>query len=246
MSDIDRIKEKIKKIAHNRWWGDDFDVRFFLINKIKPIQNKVVLDIGGGIGIILSEMNDNNFKINLDASFEDLKICKNQINKEINNVCASMTKIPFKKEVIDCVICANILEVGKALDINKIELERDKINSYPTVEKILMEISQILKNNGKIFITTPNNAYYQTKKLTYDELNNSISKLFKNFQIFYFNTYKKISRNRKLNMANIIPKFQSKIKNKQDVLNNLLKIESNDNYSVSFYVEINSTKPNQN
>lgn len=241
MSDQERIKRKILKINSKKWWGDDFDVRFFLINKIKHIKNKVILDIGGGIGIVLSETNNSNFKINLDSSFEDLKICKNQFNYEINNVCASMLNLPFKKEVIDYVICANILEVGKALDIDK-RKENEKINSYPTVEKMLVEIIHILKNNGKIFITTPNNAYYQTKKLTYDELDNCISKLFINFQIFYFNTYRKITRYRKLNLANIIPKFQSKIKDKQEVLNNLLKIKSNDNYSVSFYVEINSTK----
>jgi len=243
MSDQERIKKKILKINSKKWWGDDFDVRFFLINKIKHIKNKVILDIGGGIGVVLSETNNSNFKINLDSSFEDLKICKSQFNYEINNVCASMLNLPFKKEVIDYVICANILEVGKALDLDK-RKENKKINSYPTVEKMLVEIIHILKNNGKIFITTPNNAYYQTKKLTYDELNNCISKLFINFQIFYFNTYKKITRYRKLNLANIIPKFQSKIKDKQEVLNNLLKIKSNDNYSVSFYVEINPTKKN--
>ena len=203
MSDQERIKKKILQINSKRWWGDDFDVRFFLINKLKHIKNKVILDIGGGIGIILSEINNTNFKIKLDSSFEDLKVSKNQINPGINNVCASMLNLPFKKDVIDCVICANILEVGKVLDLNKIQDKNNKIDSYPTVEKILMEIIHILKNDGKIFITTPNNAYYQTKKLTYDELNNSISKLFKNFQIFYYNTHRKISKNRKSHPNNI-------------------------------------------
>jgi len=244
MSDQERIKKKILQINSKRWWGDDFDVRFFLINKLKHIKNKVILDIGGGIGIILSEINNTNFKINLDTSFEDLKVSKNQINPGINNVCASMLNLPFKKDVIDCVICANILEVGKVLDLNKIQDKNNKIDSYPTVEKILMEIIHILKNDGKIFITTPNNAYYQTKKLTYDELNNSISKLFKNFQIFYYNTHRKISKNRKLNLANVIPKLQSKIENKQKIINNLLKIKSHNNYSVSFYIEIDSTSRN--
>ena len=37
MSEQEQIKNKILQINPNRWWGDDFDVRFLLINKIKPI-----------------------------------------------------------------------------------------------------------------------------------------------------------------------------------------------------------------
>ena len=34
MNERNRIKSKILKYNTNRWWGDDFDVRFFLISKI--------------------------------------------------------------------------------------------------------------------------------------------------------------------------------------------------------------------
>ena len=85
-SEQNRIKSKIISIDSNRWWGDDFDVRFYLSSLIKKISKKRVLDLGGGIGIISSEINKSNYRINLDSSFLDLKTCKNQLDFKINNL----------------------------------------------------------------------------------------------------------------------------------------------------------------
>ncbi len=71
--------------------GDDFDVRFFLISKIKKLQNKKILDLGGG-----------------------------------------------------------------------------DITIYPSLKNILLEINRILKPKEVLLITTPNNSYYESSKLTYD------------------------------------------------------------------------------
>ena len=54
------IKEKILEVDSKKWWGDDFDVRFLLITKLNKINNKIILDIGGGIGIISWNLNQNN------------------------------------------------------------------------------------------------------------------------------------------------------------------------------------------
>ena len=62
MSELEVIKTKFQKIDSRRWWGDDFDVRFFLVNILKKIERATVLDIGGGVGIILSETSKNNLK----------------------------------------------------------------------------------------------------------------------------------------------------------------------------------------
>ncbi len=71
--------------------GDDFDVRFFLISKIKKLQNKKILDLGGG-----------------------------------------------------------------------------DITIYPSLKNILLEINRILKPKEVLLITTTNNSYYESSKLTYD------------------------------------------------------------------------------
>ena len=64
-SEFKRIKEKILTIDSKRWWGDDYDVRFYLVHQLHKINNKIILDVGGGIGIISSELDKNNFRINL-------------------------------------------------------------------------------------------------------------------------------------------------------------------------------------
>ena len=117
-SEFKRIKEKILEIDPTRWWGDDYDVRFYLVHELHKIKNKIILDVGGGIGIISSELDKNNFRINMDTSFDDLRKCKNSLDDQIETVCASMTYLPFANDVIDHVICENILEIEKSFDVN--------------------------------------------------------------------------------------------------------------------------------
>ena len=91
-SDQERIKSKILAADPKKWWGDDFDVRFYLISQLKKCKNKKILDLGGGIGIISSEIEKNNYCVNLDLSLRDLKLCKN-IAINTNTICSSMAKI---------------------------------------------------------------------------------------------------------------------------------------------------------
>ena len=41
LPDLDRIKSKFQKIDSGRWWGDDFDVRFLLVNILKKSKNQL-------------------------------------------------------------------------------------------------------------------------------------------------------------------------------------------------------------
>ena len=234
-----RIKKKIISIDKKRWWGDDFDVRFYLISRLKKIKNKSVLDVGGGIGIIISEVNETNFRLNLDYSFDDLKICKYQTDSQIHNICASMTNLPLRDELFDYVICSHLLEIAKQYDLEKKHFTIVNSNKkYPMVEKTMQEIHRILKSEGMLFLTTPNNAYYKTIKLTFEELKGAVLLLFSETKIFFFNTYPKISKKyRRLNMANIVPKLRAKLSNKNNIIKSLLKTSSKNNYSVSFFVE---------
>lgn len=238
-SDRLRIKNKILKIEPKRWWGDDSDVRFYLISKLSSIKNKTILDIGGGIGIILSEIDNSNHRINLDLSFEDLIICKNKTDKNIINVCGSMTHLPFRDNSFDYVIVANVLEIGKEIDLNN-KLKKDE---YPTITKLLKDIQRIAKPEGTILFTTPNNEYYKSIKLTYDELKNAILSFFSEFQIFYYNTFPRLTRkSRKLNMANVMPKLLTKMKRGSPIIQSLCKTKSQNNYSVSFFVEVKNRR----
>jgi len=239
-SEFKRIKEKIRKIDPGRWWGDDYDVRFYLVHKLKQIKNKSVLDIGGGIGIISSEMDKSNFRINLDSSFDDLKKCKNDVDSDIETICASMTNLPFIEQSFDYLICANVLEVVKSNDIksNNIQSE-NSVNLYPNVNKVLTESNRILNSKGVLSITTPNNAYYKGNKMNYHELKKAIENIFSEHKLWFYNTFPKLSnKSRKLNLANVIPKFMSKTLSGDAIMKKMLVSDSNiEKSSVSFYIE---------
>ena len=235
-SEFKRIKNKIFKIDHTRYWGDDYDVRFYLISIIKELKKKRIIDVGGGVGIISSELDESNDRINLDLSFEDLKKCKTH-SPEINNICASITHLPIKENSIDVVIGASVLEYAKSYDLkNNYQIKKKSTTIYPSIEKTLSNIYQSLKKDGKFFLTTPNNSYYKSIKLTFAELKSSIS-IFNDSKIYFYNTHIKISKNRKLNMANIIPKLKSKFINSDKIIQNLVKENTKNNYSVSFFVK---------
>lgn len=238
--DRNRIKSKIQNIDVNRWWGDDFDVRFYLISQLESLNRKIVLDVGGGIGTICSEMNENNFRVNLDLSFDDLKICQENFSPKIQNICASMTNLPFNDNSFDTVICSHLIEIAKARDIEQGMVTKiNNINSFPTVEQVFSEISRVLGNEGIFLLTTPNNLRYKSNKLYYNELKRSLKNHFYKISLVFYNTYPKLSKKyRKLNMANVLPKVLSKILDFNKISKFLVKNdEETARESVSFFVK---------
>lgn len=232
MSERDRIKKKINRVNPKKWMADEFDVRYYLISKLKHENNQKVLDVGGGMGIILSELDKNNFRVNIDLSIDDLKKCINELDSEINPICASITHLPLRNEIFDLVICSHVIELAKLMDIS----QKSHNENSENVLNLVKEIHNILKNKGKLFLTTPNFLYRQSpNKLTFSELNNVLSKFFKDFKIYFYNTLPKLSNNRKLDFANVIPKIKSNFSNPDHIINSLLKEKSKNNYSVYFY-----------
>ena len=241
--DLVRIKNKFNLLNSKAYWGDDFDVRFYLISKFSEIKNKNVLDVGGGIGIISSELDKSNFSINFDLSYDDLGQCKNAFKNSINVMNGTMTNIALKDNSFDYVLCAHLLEVAKAIDIINKNVIENKMSIFPTVTKVLSEIRRVLKPNGTLFLTTPNNEYYNSTKLTYDELKRHLEQSFNKFSLKLYNTYPRLhSQNRKLNMANVLPKLMTKISNREKIIQKSLiaKDDKNGTYSVSFFIEATS------
>ena len=136
-SDLVKIKQKFNSLSPKSYWGDDFDVRFYLISRFSEIKNKNVLDVGGGIGIISSELDKSNFSINFDLSYDDLQQCKNAFKNSINVMNGTMTNITLKDNSFDYVLCAHLLEVAKAIDIKNKNVIENKMSIFPTVTTVL-------------------------------------------------------------------------------------------------------------
>lgn len=237
-SDLTSIKQKILSVEPSRYWGDDFDVRYHAVSKLKEIKNSFILDAGGGIGIISSELDGSNHRVNLDLNFKELKICKDKIDSKIENVNGVMDLLPFKDSTFDHIVCCHVLDSGKAVDLKNNKTIKGSVTRYPTVELILSEFGRILKPGGRLAITVPNNAYYKSVAFEYEELKAALDSSFPNHVLYFFNTLPKIGNNRKMNLANMFPKISSKIFGRKTSLERLaVKDDNNSRYSISFYVE---------
>jgi ubiquinone/menaquinone biosynthesis C-methylase UbiE len=236
--DLLNLKKKILSIEPSRYWGDDFDVRYHAVAKLKEIKNTSILDAGGGVGIISSELDNSNNRVNLDLSFNELKICKDKIDINIKNVNGVINALPFKDSSFDHIVCCHILDFGKVYDLKNGSIIKESIYRYPTVEHTLSEFRRVLKTDGKLTLTVPNNAYYKASAFEYKELKTALKSSFPDHAIYFFNTLPKIGSSRKMNLANTLPKISSKILSRKAVLERLaVKEDGNSHYSISFYVE---------
>lgn len=234
-----RLKNKIMLANQSKYWGDDFDVRYYVISRLKDLKNQIILDAGGGIGIISSEIDATNLCMNLDQNYLDLKICHTKMSTSVQNVNGILTELPFNESKFDYIVSCHALDSGKMIDRshNNVILNNG-IPTYPTIEKTLTEFKRILKTGGKLILTFPNNRYYKTTALEYEELENIMSKIFPRHSIYCFNTFPKLGKNRKTDLANVIPKIFSKIMGRKFILEHLIRYDKRkSHYSVSFYVE---------
>jgi 2-polyprenyl-3-methyl-5-hydroxy-6-metoxy-1,4-benzoquinol methylase len=104
------------------------------------IKNNV-LDIGCGFGHFMSALQKSNFTVGIDNNAVTVKIGKKKLSIE-NILVSDATYLPFKQNSFDWIIANQILE----------HLE--------SPEKFLMEIWNVLKPDGRLFLTTPNRLVY--------------------------------------------------------------------------------------
>ena len=158
----DEVKSLYKRFSQDSWWGDDLDVRFFLLKKLMNIKNKYILDIGCNIGIIFNFLDKSNklFGIDIEKNF-----CfkAKEINFEVNILNGSMENLPFKNETFDIITMMNVIP-GYDFECK---------NYKRMIESVFFEIHRVLKKEGILYLTTPNgkSIYYQNRnKILIDEL----------------------------------------------------------------------------
>jgi SAM-dependent methyltransferase len=176
-----RIIEKLRRVPHELYWGNHFDVRFYLAFRLRKIEKGLILDVGCGPGIVASERNRYKvFCVGIDLSRETLKIAK-QIDNTVQYILSDMHYLPFIDSAFDYVIIANSFSEFD-VSVNK------KIYSKVPHKILIDEITRVLKGNGRLFLTTPNryHHYYKNKnKADFRILKESLQKF--NFKILGFN-----------------------------------------------------------
>jgi len=185
MSVKESIVNKFKKIDWNSWWGDFFDIRFYLADKLAKMHDELILDIGCGSGIILSEIPSGNIeKVGLDISRKTIEMARMIAADSVFVVC-DMHDMPFRDNSFNCVIVAN--------SFSKYDFFIDpRIRKEATPKKLLLEIYRILKRGGCLFLTTPNGghaSYKRKHKVRYRELYRLLSTRFIDFKIQGFNPF---------------------------------------------------------
>lgn len=111
------------------------------------VHGRAVLDAGCGIGLLSKRLGlDKNQVVGIDINLHMLQYSKNEI-KFGDILRASIYEIPIKSKEFDCVFLSNVME----------HLERPL--------EALKEIRRMLKPSGVLFLSTPNGALYNLKKL---------------------------------------------------------------------------------
>jgi ubiquinone/menaquinone biosynthesis C-methylase UbiE len=128
------------------------EARFeWILRCLGDVKGKTVLDVGCGDGALTYRIAKKGADvIGIDNSEEGIKLAKEIFNKKkisANFILTDAYKMPIENNSIDCAVLSDVIEhVRKP-------------------ERLLKEIKRVLKNNGKLVISTP----YRFGELLWDK-----------------------------------------------------------------------------
>jgi 2-polyprenyl-3-methyl-5-hydroxy-6-metoxy-1,4-benzoquinol methylase len=122
----------------NNKYDNDYNNRLhsFITNLIKN-SNNYILDVGSGGGWTASKLKHKGNLFLTDVSYKNLHVIKTE--KNVKAIAADAMALPYKNEMFDYIIISEVLE-----HINE-------------PNKVIANLITLLKNGGKIIITTPYN-----------------------------------------------------------------------------------------
>ncbi len=171
---VNEIRKIWKIIDFKYYWGCNIDMRYKLIDIIKNLKNKKILDIGGAPGVIDAFIEKNNTVICIDIDRQRLTESKKITNNTIL-VIADWNNLPFKNELFDVIILAEVLQL----------FNRNKVKT------IIDSLVTLLSPKGMIILTTINRNHLRykkdTKKYSYNELTTLLEKF--NYNIYGWNPF---------------------------------------------------------
>jgi SAM-dependent methyltransferase len=148
--------DKLSYIQRNEELFKQYDVHDYLANAhplIKYVEykriryaiefsgreNRRILDVGCGSGYILERLSAD-YKYGIDLSLNNISKARNNLSGKKNVFLgrADAQSLPFNDLLFDCVVCSEVIE------------------HVPYPEKVLSEIFRVLKADGRMVITVPN------------------------------------------------------------------------------------------
>ena len=194
-----KVKSRYIKVAKNLWWGDDLDVRFFLLKKLTSIKNKKILDIGCNVGITLSFLDSTNELYGLDVDDRFLNKAKKLVKiAKINK--ASMEKLPYEDKSFEVIIMMNVMPY---YDFN---ISKDIKEIF--IKNTFKEVYRVLKNDGVLYFTTPNgnsSHYIESNKAKIEDIVDALTSF--NLEIYGWNNLKPIFNKLPKKYKYLPPKF---------------------------------------
>jgi len=164
-----KIYQLWKEIGLDGFWGDFFDVRFYLIFLLRGRKRENIIDIGCGSGVISYFVNSS-LKIGIDLSNEALQNAK-KLNPKMELIQASMYNLPIKHKSIKTVLSAHVIQA----------LPEDMRI------KACNEIKNITSKDGEIYMTCANlmSEHFQEKIKNIKSINFNPHELIKIFSEGY-------------------------------------------------------------
>lgn len=161
------MKENLEIYNQIDWWNPKHSLKQMVPIKFGYFKKQIgnlkglkILDVGCGGGLLSEEFAKKGAKVmGIDVSINSLKIAKAHASK--NNLAITYTKayaedIPSKDNKFDVVVCADCLE------------------HVDNLEKVISEVSRVLKNNGIFCYDTINRTFLS--KITADWIANRVLK----------------------------------------------------------------------
>lgn len=178
-----KVKKLYLSIAPNLWWGDDLDVRFYLLKNLMQLKNKKILDIGCNVGITLSFLDKSNELNGLEID-EYCVAEARKLNPHANVYQGTMEKLPYKDSNFDVVIMMNVFPYYEII------VGKDKKESF--IKNTFDEVHRVLKEDGILYLTTPNgnSIHYKNVKATQKNIEDALNKF--DYELQGWNTIKPI------------------------------------------------------
>ncbi|MEM0085353.1 MAG: methyltransferase domain-containing protein [Candidatus Methanomethylicia archaeon] len=130
--------------GYDRLYGEEQREKYReIISEVNSVENKVIIDIGCGTGLIERRLKKSRFTVGLDISIKMLRKAVKRFRGKLNYswINADAENIPIRDNSIDLALMITVIQ------------------NIPNKNKVISEIERILKNNGITIITYPKSHF---------------------------------------------------------------------------------------